>query len=71
MQYDLNQFYNMSPKENSKAHKAKEANKREYERVVCAKCGKSNVTLYKTAFGTYECKDCKNSCELRQVDAEN
>lgn len=55
----------MSPKENSKAHKAKEANKREYERVVCAKCGKSNVTLYKTAFGTYECKDCKNSCELR------
>lgn len=71
MHNGFNQYYNMSPKENSKAHKAKEANKREYERVVCAKCGKSNVTLYKTAFGTYECKDCKNSCELRQVDAEN
>lgn len=64
-------YYNTTPKPNSKAQQAKKANERVYEKVVCAKCGKSNVTLYKTAFGTYECKDCKNSCETRQIEAEN
>ena len=48
MHNGFNQIYNMTPKENSKAHKAKEANKRKYEKVVCAKCGATNVTLYKT-----------------------
>ena len=54
------------PKENSKSHKAKEANKWEYERVVCEKCGAADVTLYKTFFGTYRCAKSKNSCEFRQ-----
>lgn len=41
MHNGFNQIYNMTPKENSKAHKAKEANKREFEKVVCAKCKNS------------------------------
>lgn len=61
MHNGFNQYYNMSPKENSKAQQAKKANERVYEKVVCTKCGRSNVTLYKIAPGTYECKDCKNS----------
>jgi len=63
-------YYNTAPKLNSKAQQSKKANERTYEKVVCAGCGKSNVTLYKTVFGTYECKDCKNSCELRRADTE-
>lgn len=66
MHNGFNQYYNKMPKENSKSHKAKEANRREYERVVCAKCGKSNVTLYKTFLGEYRCAECKNSCEFRR-----
>lgn len=54
-------YYNIILKPNSKAQQAKKANERVYERVVCSKCGRSNVTLYKIASGTYECKDCKNS----------
>lgn len=70
MHNGFNQIYNMTPKENSKAHKAKKANKREYEKIVCAKCGRSNVTLYKTFLGEYRCARCKNSCEFKR-DNEN
>ena len=34
MHNGFNQYYNMSPKENSKAQQAKNANERVYEKVV-------------------------------------
>lgn len=51
---------NKQPKENSKSHKEKEAKRQAMmsKRIVCEKCGKSNVTLYNIK-EHYFCKDCK------------
>ena len=51
---------NKQPKENSKSHKEKEAKRQAMmsKRIVCEKCGKSNVTLYNID-NHYYCKNCK------------
>ena len=47
MQNGFNQAYNKMPKENSKSQQAKKKNKRSAEQVVCAKCGRGDLTLYR------------------------
>ena len=51
---------NKQPKENSKSHKEKEAKRLAMmsKRIVCEKCGRSDITLYNKQ-GHYYCKECK------------
>ena len=47
MHNGFNQAYNRMPKENSKSQQNKKKNKRSVEQVVCAKCGRGDLTLYR------------------------
>lgn len=51
---------NKQPKSNSKSHKEKEAKRQVMmsKKIVCEKCGRSNVTLYNIE-NHYYCKECK------------
>ena len=47
MHNGFNQAYNQMPKEHSKSQQAKKKNKRPVEQVVCTKCGRGDLTLYR------------------------
>ena len=47
MHNGFNQAYNQMPKEHSKSQQTKKKNMRSFEPVVCAKCGRGDLTLYR------------------------
>ena len=47
MHNGFNQAYNQMSKENSKSQQIKKKNKRSVEQVVCTKCGRGDLTLYR------------------------
>ena len=47
MHNGFNQVFNKMPKEHSKSQQNKKKNIRPVEQVVCVKCGRGDLTLYR------------------------